>query len=85
VSEAYFTASLQTVPANGWVTEHLWRGRYLDRWSRRDGKWGIDHRQVVFDSYTPHDFPADRLNNMPLDLSRRDADDPSYDHLASVP
>jgi hypothetical protein len=85
LSEAYFTASLQTVPKDGWVSEHLWRGRYLDRWSKRDGKWRIDHRQVVFDSYTPHDFPADRLKDMPLDLSRRDADDPSYDHLASVP
>jgi hypothetical protein len=84
-SEAYFTASLQTVPKDGWVTEHLWRGRYLDRWSKRDGRWAIDHRQVVFDSYTPHDFPADRLNGMPLDLARRDPDDPSYDHLASVP
>lgn len=84
-SEAYFTASLQTEPKNGMVTEHLWRGRYLDRWSRRVSKWGIEHRQVVFDSYTPHDFAADRLNDMPLTLARRDEDDPSYDHLASVP
>jgi hypothetical protein len=84
-SEAYFTASLQTVPAGGLVTEHLWRGRYLDRWSRRGGKWGIDHRQVLFDSYTPYDFAAERLKDMPLALVRRDGDDPSYDHLASIP
>ena len=84
VSEAYFTASLQTVPENGTVTEHLWRGRYLDRWSRRDGKWAIDHRQVVFDSYTPYDFPADRLEGMPLGLSRRDGEDPSYAHLKDL-
>ncbi len=84
-SEAYFTASLQTRPKDNWVTEHLWRGRYLDRWSKRSGRWAIDHRQVVFDSYTPYDFPAERLSGMPLDLSRRSADDPSYDHLASVP
>jgi len=50
-----FHRSLQTVPKDGWVTEHLWRGRYLDRWSQRDGRWAIDHRQVVFDSYTPTD------------------------------
>jgi len=81
VSEAYFTASLQTVPENGTVTEHLWRGRYLDRWSRRGGNWAIDHRQVVFDTYTPYDFPADRLKGMPLGLSRRDTEDPSYAHL----
>ena len=85
VSEAYFTASLHTEPKNGIVTEHLWRGRYLDRWSRRAGKWGIEHRQVLFDSYTPYDFSAERLKGAPLALVRRDEDDPSYDHLANVP
>jgi len=84
VSEAYFTASLQTAPADGIVTEHLWRGRYLDRWSRRSGYWAIDHRQVVFDSYTPHDFPADRLKGAPVALSRRDAEDPSYAHFKNL-
>ncbi len=82
-SEAYFTASLQTHPTDGQVLEHLWRGRYLDRWSRLDGKWAIDHRQVVFDSYTPYEFDAERLKGMPLMLSRRDGSDPSYVHLAS--
>ena len=85
VSEAYFTASLHTEPKTGIVTEHLWRGRYLDRWSRRAGKWGIEHRQVLFDSYTPYDFSAERLKGAPLALVRRDEDDPSYDHLANVP
>ena len=23
--------------------------RYLDRWSKRDGRWAIDHRHCVFD------------------------------------
>jgi hypothetical protein len=81
VSEAYFTASLQTHPVDGVVLEHLWRGRYLDRWSRRDGKWAIDHRQVVFDSYTPYEFDSEKLKGAPLSLSRRDKDDPSYAHL----
>jgi SnoaL-like domain len=81
VSEAYFTASLQTHPIDGRVLEHLWRGRYLDRWSQRDGKWAIDHRQVVFDSYTPYEFDAERLKGMPLKLSRRDGNEPSYGHL----
>src|SRR3569833_1470789 len=77
MSEAYFTASLQTEPADGMITEHLWRGRYLDRWSRRSGNWAIDHRQVIFDSYTPYDFPAERAKGAPTTLSRRDAEDPS--------
>jgi hypothetical protein len=81
VSEAYFTASLQTHPTGGIVTEHLWRGRYLDRWVLFGGRWIIEHRQVLFDSYTPHDFPAERLADKPLALARRDGTDPSYGHL----
>ncbi len=84
VSEAFFTASLQTEPENGKILEHLYRGRYLDRWSRRDGVWAIDHRQVVFDSYTPYEFAFDRLQGVPLDLTRRDKDDPSYAHFQSL-
>lgn len=81
VSEAYFTASLQTNPEDGTVTEHLWRGRYLDRWVRENGQWLIAHRQVVFDSYTPVRFDAASLEGKPLALSRRDQNDPSYPHL----
>ena len=72
------------MPADGKVTEHIWRGRYLDRWSKRDGNWAIDHRQVVFDSYTPHEFAAAHLDGKPLSLSQRGRDDPSYAHLASL-
>lgn len=25
------------------------RGRYQDRWSKRNGRWAIDHRQYIFD------------------------------------
>jgi hypothetical protein len=84
VSEACFTASLQTEPENGKIIEHLYRGRYLDRWSRRDGVWAIDHRQVLFDSYTPYEFAVDRLKDVPMELSRRDRDDPSYAHFKSL-
>jgi hypothetical protein len=84
VSEACFTASLQAEPENGEILENLYRGRYLDRWSRRDGVWAIDHRQVVFDSYTPITFAVERLKDVPLELSRRDRDDPSYAHFASL-
>jgi hypothetical protein len=84
VSEAFFTASLQAEPENGKILEHLYRGRYLDRWSRRAGTWAIDHRQVVFDSYTPYEFAFDRLKDVPLELTRRDRDDPSYAHFASL-
>lgn len=82
-SESCFTASLQTEPQDGKILEHLYRGRYLDRWSRRAGVWAIDHRQVVFDSYTPYEFAFDRLKDIPMELTRRDRDDPSYAHFLS--
>jgi hypothetical protein len=81
-SEAYFTASLQAQPKNGVITEHLYRGRYLDRWARREGRWAIDHRQVIFDSYTPIDFNVARLTGINLELTRRDRQDPSYLYLS---
>jgi hypothetical protein len=84
-SESYFTASLQTEPKDGTITEHLYRGRYLDRWSCREGCWGIDHRHVIFDSYTPIDFAADRLTGIDLELTRRDREDLSYLYLQPAP
>jgi hypothetical protein len=84
VSEAYFTASLQSRPEAGMVTEHLWRGRYLDRWVRYEGRWVISRRQVVFDSYTPIVFDAAHHEGKPLELSLRDGGDPSYRHFAET-
>jgi len=78
VSEAYVTVALRSKPENGAAVEIESRGRYLDRWSRRDGRWAIDHRRFVEDLQRVHDAP-------PLDgesgASRRDRSDPSYDVL----
>lgn len=79
VSEAYVTASLQEHPGeDGQMSEHLYRGRYVDRWSHRDGKWAIDHRWFVPDSYTLIRFPGDRVGTPYLSIARRDPQDPSY-------
>ena len=49
-SETYVTAALR-MGENDVVS----RGRYLDQWSRRDGRWGVDHRRFVgdIDQFTP--------------------------------
>lgn len=73
VSEAYNIAALR-VMRDGQPHEITVRGRYLDRWSKRAGHWGIDHRQTV------RDF-ADIRPVTPMDCgdgSRRGRDDPSY-------
>jgi len=57
-------------------------GRYLDRWQRRGGKWGILHRVVVFDHQDMvevNDLPGHGLPGA------RDHSDPSYRILANWP
>lgn len=73
VSESYVTAALRTVQ-EGARMQITVRGRYLDRWSCRDGRWAIDARLYV------QDF--DELTELapPLFASEgsRDRQDPSY-------
>jgi hypothetical protein len=50
------------------------RGRYLDRWSRRDGRWGIEKRFFVGDINEIRDITyASIVPRFALDRS-----DPSY-------
>lgn len=73
VSEAYATVRLVTEAADG-VSEERFVGRYLDRWSRREGRWAIDHRVWVLDF-----GEVGRSVGAPLKgTSARDRTDPSY-------
>ena len=47
-SEAYFVSALRIDLGEG-LTEIMTWGRYLDRWSKRAGRWAIDQRVVVRD------------------------------------
>jgi hypothetical protein len=76
-SETYVTVALRTrgdAPFDIFV-----RGRYLDRWSRRDGIWAIDHRIHLPDHSTtlpvPGQLPAESAG-------ARDRSDPSYEFLS---
>lgn len=76
-SEAYCTATLRMMRGDAHVQISVWT-RYVDRWSRRDGRWGIDHRIAV------RDFDEIR-DVQPLGRDgpgSRDASDPSYAALA---
>jgi hypothetical protein len=77
-SEAYVTVALRTKSGSAAPVEIEARGRYLDRWSRRDGRWAIDHRQFVHDLARTH--AADPLEP-DEGRSRRDRTDPSYEIL----
>jgi hypothetical protein len=72
-SEAYHFACLRIAAGEGIRQISVW-GRYIDSWSRRGGRWGIDKRVTV------RDFDEIR-DVVPLehhDVGRRDRSDPSY-------
>jgi hypothetical protein len=78
-SETYVTMNLRSGGTGSGQGDQIrqismW-GRYLDEWSRRDGRWGIDRRIVVadFDEMRPAS-PMGTLNG----VGRRDRTDPSY-------
>ena len=77
-SEAYVTVALRQETDAGAV-DAIVRGRYIDRWSRRDGRWAIDHRVYLNDLATAIPVPADEAGSL---QGARDRTDPSYGVLA---
>jgi hypothetical protein len=80
VSETYVTVALRTRGEGAARRDILTRGRYVDRWSHRDGRWAIDHRIYLNDWMTT--LPAGEA--MSEFTGRRDADDPSYAAFAEL-
>ena len=78
-SESYYIAALRILREQQ-TFEITVRGRYVDRWSRRDGRWGIDHRLAIrdFDDIRPV-TPMSTVN-----AGRRDPSDPSYAVLQNL-
>jgi SnoaL-like domain len=72
-SESYCTASLRLQRGDKVMHMMVW-SRYLDSWSRRDGRWALDKRIAI------RDF--DEIREVtPMDqheVGRRDHGDPSY-------
>lgn len=79
-SEAYVHATLR-FEQDGVVRQATAIGRYLDRWSRREGRWAIDHREYVQDIDEVADAGPPLVGAFG---GRRDRNDPSYAILASA-
>lgn len=79
-SESYVTATLQGLRGET-PFQITTCSRYVDRWSRRDGRWALDHRMAIRDFDERRDIGG--LSADPL--SRRDANDPSYAVLRAQP
>lgn len=79
-TESYVTAALR-YRQNERLMEATVRGRYLDRWSRRAGRWGMDKRVYVQDFDDAREILASNAEGW----GRRDRDDPSYRVLSLEP
>ena len=78
-SEAYVTVVLWTrADEDGQQLEIVGRGRYLDRWERRDGAWAIAHRVHLLDMHSV--FPLTSGDVSPS--ATRDEKDRSFEFLA---
>jgi len=76
VSEAYVTVILQQQRDAGAVEIQV-RGRYLDRWHKRDGRWQIVQREHIVD--TQSEIPLAAIGSSTA--SRRDRSDASFNYL----
>ena len=72
-SEAYVIANLRQMDG-GRLINRMFSARYIDQWSKRDGRWAIDRRDCVVDFSEVREVTA--LGHD--ERSARDADDPSY-------
>ena len=74
-SETYYTAALRLERPGGRLVDRVVRGRYLDRWSRRGGVWGVEQRAAIQDMESVTDV---RTTGRTDGTARRGPDDPSY-------
>jgi hypothetical protein len=56
------------------ISVSLIRGRYADRWSKRNGRWALDHRAYIEDFRTVQEVPGEPT----LGRGARGQQDPSY-------
>ena len=83
-SEAYAFATLRQTTA-GESVDIIVRGRYLDVWSKRDGRWAIDARTFVTDVRSVYVPRPEVARSEPDPRYRRDASDPSYELFKLTP
>jgi hypothetical protein len=76
-SESYCFATLR-LTRDGQVMQMCVWSRYIDRWERRGGRWGLVHRQAIIDF-----DEIGAVNEMKRHtIGTRDTSDPSYGVLS---
>ena len=72
-SESYVTATLR-MAREGKTMQISVISRYVDTWSKRDGRWALDHRHAIMEMDEMREITPMREH----DTARRDRSDPSY-------
>jgi hypothetical protein len=78
-SESYVTGTLRLQRGEQLMQIDI-RGRYIDRWSRRKGRWGLEHRIAIRDFDEIREVRAMQMH----ESGRRDRTDPSYTALPAA-
>jgi hypothetical protein len=78
-SESCVTARLR-IERDGKLLQMEVLSRYLDRWSKRGGRWAMDHRETVMDMDEVREVTPMKQH----DRWRRDRTDPSYGFLKGL-
>lgn len=79
-SESCVTATLRMRQGEQLKQVSVW-SRYVDQWSRRNGRWGLDRRHAIRDFDEIRDVTAICEH----DVGRRDRSDPSYTVIGDRP
>ncbi len=72
-SESYVTATLR-MDRNGQIMQMTVLSRYIDRWSKRKGRWALDHRHAIMEMDEIREVTPMKAH----DIAQRDRSDPSY-------
>ncbi len=81
--EAYYIAwNPEPASVTGKPAASMVRGRYLDRFERRDGKWKIAHRRVVLDHADPLPDGSEWPRLRQFNLGGRGSADLSHDFFS---
>ena len=78
-SESYVTATLRVMRGEKLLQMSVW-SRYVDSWSRRDGRWGLDKRLAIRDFDEIREVTAMYHH----ETGTRDSSDPSYAVLTGL-
>ena len=82
VSEGYGDSVIRDHPLeDGTVVESIYRGRYIDRWTLRGGRWAIQHRRYIGEIFGQHRYNSTQWPEFAKRLGKHDRSDESYQYF----